>query len=139
MTASKSIESGPLGMSVTVALSMADAEEAIRKSLADVGFGILTEIDVAATLKAKLDVDRPAYRILGACNPALANDALNHDEQIGLVLPCNVTLSDNGSSTTISAADPIVLLAPANKDGALDELAVRARNMLETALAAVAT
>lgn len=135
--ASDSLDYGPIGMSVTVELSMADAEEAIRKALADVGFGVLTEIDVAETLKAKLGVDRPAYRILGACNPTLANDALNHDEQIGLLLPCNVTLSDNGSTTTISAADPIVLLAPANEDGALDELASTARAMLEAALEAV--
>jgi uncharacterized protein (DUF302 family) len=129
---------GSIGMSVTVEMSMQDAEEAIRAALGDVGFGVLTEIDVAATLKAKLDIDRSAYKILGACNPTFANEALKHNEQIGLLLPCNVTLSDNGSTTTISAVDPTLLLAAANQDGAMDELASAARTMLQQALEAVA-
>lgn len=129
---------GPIGMSVNVDMSMADAETKMRTSLAEQGFGILTEIDVAATLKAKLDIDRPAYRILGACNPGLANDAISHDEAVGLLLPCNVTLSDNGSGTTISVADPVVILEPGNSDGALDSLATTAKEMLERALHTVA-
>jgi uncharacterized protein (DUF302 family) len=126
-------------MSITVEMSMQEAEDAIRAALGEVGFGVLTEIDVAATLKTKLDVERAPYKILGACNPTFANEALNHDEQIGLLLPCNVTLSDNGSTTTISAVDPTLLLAAANRDGAMDELASAARIMLQQALEVVAT
>lgn len=128
-----------IGMSVDVDLSMADAEDAIRSALGDEGFGILTEIDVAATLKTKLDIDRPAYKILGACNPTLANEALEHDEQVGLLLPCNVTLSDNGTGTTVSVVDPVVMLEAGNKDGSLDELAATARASLQRALAVVAS
>ncbi len=128
-----------IGMSVDVDLSMADAEDAIRSALGDEGFGILTEIDVAATLKTKLDIDRPAYKILGACNPTLANEALEHDEQVGLLLPCNVTLSDNGTGTTVSVVDPVVMLEAGNKDGSLDVLAATARASLQRALAVVAS
>lgn len=124
-----------VGMSVNVAMSMDDADQAIREALGDEGFGVLTEIDVAATLKAKLDIDRPAYKILGACNPGFANEALEHDEQVGLLLPCNVTLSDNGSGTTVSVVDPVTMLEAGNGDGALDSLAAAARERLERALA----
>ncbi|MDH3194070.1 MAG: DUF302 domain-containing protein, partial [Acidimicrobiia bacterium] len=75
-------------MTITTDLGMEAAETAIRSALADQGFGILTEIDVAATLKTKIDVDRSPYRILGACNPVLANQALEIEEGIGLLLPC---------------------------------------------------
>ena len=73
-------------------LSMADAESAIREALADQGFGVLTEIDVAATFKAKLGVERPALKILGACNPTFAHRALELDESVSLLLPCNVEI-----------------------------------------------
>jgi uncharacterized protein (DUF302 family) len=71
----------------TVALSMSEAENAIRCALAEHGFGVLTEIDVAATLKAKLNVDRPPLKILGACNPTLAHQALQLDPSVSLLLP----------------------------------------------------
>ena len=76
----------------TVPLSLTDADRAVRDALASEGFGVLTEIDVAATLKAKLGVVRPPLVILGACNPAFANRALELDPSAALVLPCNVTL-----------------------------------------------
>ena len=93
-------------ITVTTTMAMAEAEAAVRDALSAQGFGVLTEIDVAATLKAKLDVDRPALKILGACNPGFANSALDIDESVSLLLPCNVVLSEAGSGTHISAVDP---------------------------------
>ena len=90
----------------TTALSMADAEVAIREALAVQGFGVLTEIDLAATLKAKLGVERAPLKILGACNPTFAHRALELDESVSLLLPCNVVLADTGHGTKISTVDP---------------------------------
>ena len=114
-------------------LSMADAESAIREALADQGFGVLTEIDVAATFKAKLGVERPALKILGACNPTFAHRALELDESVSLLLPCNVVLADTGDGTKISAVDPRELMA----DEAFRELAADTAERLTSALAAV--
>ena len=123
------------GMTLTTGLDMDEAEERIRAALAERGFGVLTEIDVAATLKAKLDIDRSPYKILGACNPTLANQALEHDERIGLLLPCNVTLSVGDGGTVVSIVDPRVLLGMAGSSPRMDELATDARARLEEALA----
>jgi uncharacterized protein (DUF302 family) len=90
-------------------------EQRVRGALQDEGFGILTEIDVQATLRDKLDVDMPPYRILGACNPALAHRALQMDAAIGSLLPCNVVVRvhpDGGSE--VIAADPDAMLALAD-------------------------
>ena len=95
----------------TVPLPLDEAEAVVRAALAENGFGVLTEIDVAATLKAKLDVDRPALKILGACNPGFAHQALELDPNASLLLPCNVVLepaSDGG--TRVSAVDPRALM-----------------------------
>ena len=123
-----------LGLTKQTTLSMESAEAAVRDELAAVGFGVLTEIDVQATLKTKIDVDRPPYKILGACNPVLANQALTHDEAIGLLLPCNVTLSDHGDGTTVSIIDPIVMLGIAGDDPEMLALASEAREKLAGAL-----
>ena len=77
----------------TTTLSMADAEAAVREGLASQGFGVLTEIDIAAALKAKIGVDRAPLKILGACNPTFAHKALELDESVSLLLPCNVVLA----------------------------------------------
>ena len=82
------------------------AVTAVRKALADQGFGILTEIDVKATLKAKLGHDMEDYLILGACNPPLAHQALEADRSIGLLLPCNVVVRRDGDTTLVQALDP---------------------------------
>ena len=95
----------------TVPLPFDEAEAVVRAALADNGFGVLTEIDIAATLKAKLDVDRPAMKILGACNPGFAHEALELDTNAALLLPCNVVLEpapDGG--TRVSAVDPRALM-----------------------------
>ena len=123
-----------LGLTKQTSLSMQDAEAAVREELAAVGFGVLTEIDVQATLKTKIDVERTPYKILGACNPVLANQALTHDESIGLLLPCNVTLSDHGSGTTVAIIDPVVMLGIAGDDPEMLALASEARTKLAGAL-----
>ena len=115
------------------ALSMTEAEEAVRAKLADQGFGVLTEIDVAATLKSKLGVDRGPLKILGACNPGFAHRALELDEDISLLLPCNVVLAQTDSGTLISAVDPRSLM----DSPAFNELAQEAADLLTAALEAV--
>ena len=94
------------GYQRTVQLSFEDADNRIRETLEENGFGVLTEIDVKNTLKKKLDKDFQKYIILGACNPPLAFEALNDEQAIGLLLPCNVVLWENEDlSTTIAAID----------------------------------
>ena len=117
----------------TTKLSMADAEAAVRETLAGQGFGVLTEIDVAATLKAKIGVDRAPLKILGACNPNFAHQALELDESASLLLPCNVVLTTDGNTTKVSAVDPRELM-----DGdEFRELAADAAARLAAAIAAV--
>ena len=91
---------------MTTSLTMEAAEAAVREALAGQGFGILTEIDLAATLQSKLGVERAPLKILGACNPTFAHRALELDESVSVLLPCNVVLADTGKGTKISAADP---------------------------------
>ena len=118
----------------TVPLDLDHAEIALRAALAAQGFGVLTEIDVSATLKAKLGVDRPPLKILGACNPSLAHHALGLDATSALVLPCNVVLEPGvGGGTHISAVDPRELMP----GPAFAELAAGAAAKLTAALAAV--
>ena len=84
-----------------------DVDARTRKALADHGFGVLTEIDVKATMKKKIDVDMPAYRILGACNPKMAYQAIGIEPRVGAMLPCNVILREVESGVEVSAIDPV--------------------------------
>ena len=100
------------GLAVTVPLDYPVAVERTREALGREGFGVLTEIDVSATLKKKLDVDFRPYIILGACNPALAHRALSAERDIGLLLPCNVIVyaGDTAGTSTVAAMDPAAAL-----------------------------
>jgi uncharacterized protein (DUF302 family) len=124
------------GMTKTTSLSPAAAEAAVRQSLADAGFGILTEIDVAATLKAKLDLDRTPYTILGACNPSLAAQALDAEESVGLLLPCNVVVYERDGSTVVAALEPLTMVDLTGNEE-LAEIAAEAKRLLTKALDAV--
>ena len=98
------------GIEITVELPIERAEVVVREALASQGFGILTEIDVAATFKAKLGVERPPLKILGACNPHFAYRTLELDPSVALMLPCNVVLAGDGERTHVSIADPRTLM-----------------------------
>ena len=97
------------GFGVRTGLSLEEAEAATRRAPAEEGFGVPTEIDVAATMRAKLGVERPACKILGVGNPPLAHRALSCDEQIGLLLPGNVVVYDAGGTTVVAARDPALM------------------------------
>jgi len=122
-------------LQATVPSTFEDAESAIREELANVGFGILTEIDMAATLKAKLDVDIPRQKILGACNPRFAHRATQADPSIAALLPCSVVVREiDSTSTLLEAFDPagMAQLSPANAE--IADVASEVRGLLQTAL-----
>lgn len=119
----------------TIPLPMDEAEARLRPALADQGFGVLTEIDVAATLKAKLGVDRPPLKILGACNPTLSHTALEIDPSAALLMPCNVVLEPaDGGGTAVRAVDPAAIMP----DPRMADLAADATARLRAALDAAA-
>ncbi len=104
------------GIHVTVDCSMEDAEQRAIEALKAEGFGVLTEIDVKAVLKKKIDVDRKPYKILGACNPVLANEALQQEPDLGLLLPCNVVIrEEDDGSTTVAIVDPAAMFKVVDK------------------------
>jgi uncharacterized protein (DUF302 family) len=118
-------------LETVVGLPMSEAEAAVRAALGEEGFGVLTEIDVAATLRAKLGLERPPLKILGACNPRIASEALELDPSVALLLPCNVVLDEAGpSATRVRIADPRELMPGAS----FEQLAADAVQRLEGAL-----
>jgi uncharacterized protein (DUF302 family) len=127
------------GLSTLVSLPYEEAVELTRAKLADEGFGVLTEIDVRATFKKKLDVDFRPYIILGACNPPLAHQALSGELDIGLLLPCNVIVyqGDDPGESTVSAIDPVVQLGVTGNDE-IGPLAEEVKSRLVRVLDAVA-
>lgn len=98
------------GISVSLDRPVSEVVPEVRQALADQGFGVLTEIDVRATMKAKLDVDVPEHLILGACNPPLAHRAITAEPSIGLLLPCNVVVRDANGTTVVEAIDPTMMV-----------------------------
>lgn len=114
-------------------VTMDDAEMRVRSSLGDNGFGVLTEIDVKATMKKKIDVDMDGYRILGACNPKMAHEAIGLEPRVGAMLPCNVILRQVDGGVEISAIDPVASMeAIDNKD--LKAVAGQVRDLLRAAV-----
>lgn len=126
-----------LSLRTTVDLPFADAVARTRAALADQGFGVLTEIDVQATMKAKLDADMDAYLILGACNPPLAHKALTAQPVVGVLLPCNVVVREDAGAVVVEAVDPVAMMSVAD-DPALKEVADEAAERLGAAIASLA-
>jgi uncharacterized protein (DUF302 family) len=126
----------PLGYHATTKLAFADAEQRLREALAAEGFGVITEIDMQATLKEKLGVDLEPYKILGACNPELSYEALKVWHGFGMVMPCNVVLQDAGDHRVMLAFDPMEL-QDLHDQGEVLEVAKQVRDGLQRALAAV--
>jgi uncharacterized protein (DUF302 family) len=126
------------GIGAVVALDYDNAVARVREALAKEGFGILSEIDVAATMKKKLDVDFRPYVILGACNPPLAYQALTAERDIGLLLPCNVIVyaDDTRGRSVIAAMDPVAALQLTGNAG-IRELAENVKTRLTRALQTV--
>jgi uncharacterized protein (DUF302 family) len=118
------------GFGKTVDMSFDTAIDRVTEELAKQGFGILTEIDVQATMKAKLDLDMPAYRILGACNPTLAHQAIEAEPEMGLLLPCNaVVREDEQGQVHVSFMDPIAVLGLVDDDR-VDPLSIQVKQKL---------
>ncbi|MBI2072266.1 MAG: DUF302 domain-containing protein [Gemmatimonadetes bacterium] len=127
------------GLKVDVPLPYERAVERAREELGKEGFGVLTEIDVKATLKKKLDVEFRPYVILGACNPPLAHKALSAERDIGLLLPCNVIVyaADAPGSSVVAALDPVTQLGLAGRNDLLP-VAQDVRTRMERVLQGVA-
>ena len=126
--------------SVTIDLPYEQAVPAVKQALQAQGFGVLTEIDVRATLKDKLGQDMEAYLILGACNPQLAHQALDLDRQIGLLLPCNVVVRATADGATlVQALDPQIMVTVPTQGAELAPIAEQAGRRLQAALDALSS
>lgn len=113
-----------------------DIDSRTRAALTANGFGVLTEIDVKATMKKKLDADLPAYLILGACNPKMAFEAINMEPRVGAMLPCNVIIRQVDKGVEVSAIDPVASMSAIdNKD--LHAVAGQVRDLLAKAVASI--
>ena len=117
------------GFSKTVDLSFEDTINKVTEELKKEGFGILTTIDIKETLKNKIDVDFKKYTILGACNPTLAHKALQAEEEIGLLLPCNVIVYEKEGKTAVSVFDPSLMTKVVENEN-LDSIAEEVKEML---------
>jgi uncharacterized protein (DUF302 family) len=128
----------PYGLKKLVSLPMEEADQLLREELKKEGFGILTEIDVKTTLKEKLDVEFRPYKILGACNPPLAHQALSSETDIGLLLPCNVIVyqGDDEDTSVVAVLDPKVQLGVTGRND-IDHLAQDVRARMEKVLDAL--
>ena len=120
----------------TTALPFADAVAKVRETLKEEGFGVLTEIDVQATLREKLGAEMEPYLILGACNPTFAHRALQVESELGALLPCNVVVYEQGGETHVSAVDPVAMLAIV-PNAELEPIGVEIRARVQRAVEAV--
>ncbi len=131
------------GFGTTVALPFAEAVARVTEALLAEGFGVLTSIDVKATMKNKLNVDFEQYTILGACNPPLAHRALTLEPEVGLLLPCNVVIRElpvagEQPQTRVEIADPVAMLGIVQRPG-MQDLAAEAKARLQRVIAAIAS
>lgn len=124
-----------LGIRATLKTSFEQAIQKTTEALKSEGFGVLTQIDVKCTLKEKINVDFRRYVILGACNPALAHRALSANADVGLLLPCNVTVQEMDDEIAVAAVDPLQMLGILKDDSAVKVVAVEARAKLERVIA----
>ena len=124
------------GYSKVVALPFAEAIEKVTGTLAAEGFGVLTTIDVKATMKKKLDLDYENYTILGACNPTFAHQALEAEKEIGLLLPCNVIVYQTGDNVHVSAMLPSAAMSAVENESITD-IATEVEEKLKSAIDAV--
>ncbi|MCC7179883.1 MAG: DUF302 domain-containing protein [Acidobacteria bacterium] len=126
------------GLQVRLPIPYDEAVERATAALKQEGFGVLTSIDVKQTLKAKLDADFRKYVILGACNPPLAHKALSADLDVGLLLPCNVTVYEDAPGTSVvTAVAPVAMLSAAGGSAALDEVSKEAETRLKRVMASL--
>ncbi|MCZ7630944.1 MAG: DUF302 domain-containing protein [Microthrixaceae bacterium] len=123
----------PYTRTVRIDMPHSEAIEVVRKAFADQGFGVITEIDMSATLEAKIGAQMEPYVILGACNPQLAHRAVQVDSSIGALLPCNVVVRTEGGETIVDALDPAVM-SQMSDDPALGEVAEEAGRRIDAAL-----
>ena len=130
----KNLERTAYATVVTTSLSHEEAVEQVTALLKQEGFGVLCDIDVSKTLKEKIGADFRRYRILGACNPDFAHQALAEEPQLGLLLPCNIVVQEEDGTTVVSAIDARALLAVVGRPSLLpmaDEVNERLRRVLE--------
>ncbi|MDP1715673.1 MAG: DUF302 domain-containing protein [Anaerolineales bacterium] len=126
-----------IGIHTTLKTSFEQAIQKTTDALKIEGFGVLTQIDVKTTLKEKINVDFRRYVILGACNPTLAHRALSANPDVGLLLPCNVTVQEAGDEMLITAVDPLLMLGVLEEDPAVQAVAVEARTKLERVISSL--
>lgn len=128
------MKNSPIAIQTTSTLPFDAAVARAREAIAEEGMGVLTEIDVRATLKKKLDVDRPPYVILGACHPPSAHKALSAVPEVGTLLPCNVTVSVEDGVTVVRAMDPAAVMAIVESPALAEvgaEIGARLRRVVE--------
>lgn len=124
------------GPAVTLSIPFDEAEQAVRAALADEGFGVLTEINFQATMKAKLGVDYPPTLILGACNPSFAHQAMSVAPQVATLVPCNVVLRQTDDGVTVETVDP-AMLVEVTESADLEPLAAELRAKLDRVFGAL--
>jgi uncharacterized protein (DUF302 family) len=124
-----------IGIRATLNLPYEQAIQKTTDALKAEGFGVLTQIDVQATLKQKINADFRRYVILGACNPTLAHRALSANLNVGLLLPCNVTVYEEGDGSVVTAVDPVEMLGVLKEDAVAHEVAVEAKARLQRVMA----
>lgn len=124
------------GFSKSIDMPFEEAIQKVTSELKNEGFGVLTTIDVKDTLKQKINVDFKKYTILGACNPPIAHKALQEEEELGLLLPCNVIVYEKDNKTQVSFFDPMVMTRVINNKN-MDSIAAEVKEKLERVIAAV--